>query len=297
MAATPFFNVTEQLDGIIYYIIPAGTRLFRGDIPPNYNRPLDHITGPVFFGETANGVLQYGIPFEFVTNSEIRLLALDKSMKQIYDNALADHEPLIDGEPAKEVIPSILNRNYGYSSGIRNSANAADTILAKYICEKYSGYATNFMTTDANGKFHREIVICDKNKVEFVKKLTEVNGETVHENAIIEEQNLRKVAQQVADARKEAKEEARKRKAEEEGLYDNGLPPSYAKKLSLGDFGDSDEEGGPGKKFEGGPVKKLFGFDGGKSSKRTKSHKKQMRNKRRKTHKKGKPKKATRKRK
>jgi hypothetical protein len=271
MAAPSFFKETEPVDGIIYYIIPAGTRLFRGDIPPNYKRPLDHITGPVFFGQTANGVLQYGIPFEFVTNSEIRLLALDKSMKQIYDNALADHETLIDGEPAKEVIPSILNRNYGYSSGIRNSANAADTILTKYICEKYSGYATNFMTTDANGKFHREIVICDKNRVDFVKKLTEVNGKTVDENAIIEEQNLRKVAQQVADARAKAQEANRP-------IFTSSN--TAGNKLSFGPDSDSDEETG-----------------GGKSRKRTKSHKKQMRNKRRKTHKKGKPKKATHKRK
>jgi hypothetical protein len=106
--------------------------------------------------------------------------------------------------------------------------------------------------------------------VYFAKKLTEVNGKTVDENAIIEEQNLRKVAQQVADARAKA-QEANKPD------YTSGV---VGTKLSFGDFGsDSDEEGG------------------GKSRKRTKSHKKQMRNKRHKTHKKGKPKKATRKRK
>ena len=69
------------------------------------------------------------------------------------------------------------------------------------------------------------------------------------------------------------------RKAEEEGFDEEGMSSVFGKKLSFGDFGDSDEEGG------------------GKSRKRTKSHKKQMRNKRRKTHKKGKPKKATHKRK
>jgi hypothetical protein len=49
MAATPFFNVTEPVDGIIYYIIPAGTRLFRGDVPPNSNSPLEHITWSSIF--------------------------------------------------------------------------------------------------------------------------------------------------------------------------------------------------------------------------------------------------------
>ena len=57
-------------------------------------------------------------------------------------------------------------------------------------------------------------------------------------------------------------------------IHDN-----IGQKLSFGDFGDSDEEGG------------------GKSRKRRKSHKKLMRNKRRKTHKMGKPKKAVHKRK
>ncbi len=51
MAAPQFFEPTKPVDGIIYYIIPAGTSLFRGDIPPNYERPLDHISGPVFLGK------------------------------------------------------------------------------------------------------------------------------------------------------------------------------------------------------------------------------------------------------
>jgi len=272
MEAPPFFDTeTDATTGITYYIIPRGTSLFRGDIPPVQARPLEHISGPVFFGQTAAGVLRYGIPFEFVTNSEIRLLALDKSMQQIYINAENEEdETLIDGEPANIVIPSILKTNYAYDSGIRNSANAADTTLANYICKRFLGYATDFMTTDANGKFHREIVIYDKNSVNFVKKITDVNGKTVNEAAIIAKHRKRKTDEAEADARKKAKIENR---------------PTYTSsktvgmKLSFGDFGDSDEEGG------------------GKSRKRTKSHKKQMRNKRRKTHKKGKPKNATHKRK
>ena len=269
METPPFFNTTTDDAGITYYIIPAGTRLFRGDIPPNYEIPLEHISGPVFFGQTADVTLIYGIPFEFKTKSELRLLALDKSMKTIYDNALKD-KTLIDGKPVKEVIPSILKRIYGYNGGVRNSADAGDKKLTKYICERYNGYATDFMETGFGGEFHREIVICNKDNVEFVKKLTEVNGIRVNTDQIIHDQNLRKAAPPI-----------KKRKAEEEGLDEEGVSSVVGQKLSFGDYGDSDEE------VEGG----------GKSRKRTKSHKKQMRNKRRKTHKKGKPKKATRKRK
>ena len=268
MAAPPFFEATEpDANGIIYYIIPAGTHLFRGDIPPNYEIPLEHISGPVFFGQTADVTLLYGIPFEFKTKSELRLLALDKSMKTINDNALKD-KTLIDGKPVKEVIPSILKRIYGYNGGVRNSADAGDKKLTKYICERYNGYATDFMETGFGGEFHREIVICNKDNVEFVKKLTDVNGIPVNEKKIIHDQNLRKAAPPI-----------KKRKAEEEGFDEEDISSVVGQKLSFGDFGDSDEEGG------------------GKSRKRTKSHKKQMRNKRRKTHKKGKPKKATHKRK
>ena len=298
MEAPSFFKETEQVDGIIYYIIPAGTSLFRGDIPPNPNSPLERINGPVFFGQTADVALTYGIPFEFVTNSELRLLALDKSIKTIYNNASADNETLIDGEPANIVIPKILKRNYGYDGGVRNSDDAADKKLTNYICQRYPGYATNFMETDFGGEFHREIVICDKNNVDFVRQLKTVNGEPVDEANIRAKQNLRKLSRVDADKRAQKKQRP--------NAPPSSAKKSYAMKLS---FGDSDEEGGSDLEEQGGPnvypnavprpsyAKNLFDFDGGKSSKRTKSHKKQMRNKRHKTHKKGKPKKATRKRK
>lgn len=287
MEATSFFDATNQVDGITYYIIPRGTSLFRGDVPPNHNSPLEHISGPVFFGQTADVALTYGIPFEFKTKSELRLLALDMSMKTIYENAEND-ETLINGEPVNVVIPLILKRNYGYNSHKRDSDDAADKKLTKYICDKYPGYATDFMETDFDGVFHREIVICDKNSVDFVQKLTEVNGIPVDEANIRAEQNLRKQSQTLFDKRAQKKQRPDiyhsaipppkfgESDSDEEGTQHAVSPFTSVKKLS---FGDSDEEGG------------------GKSRKRIKSHKKQMRNKRRKTHKKGKPKKAAHKRK
>jgi hypothetical protein len=290
MAAPPFFNTATDGAGITYYIIPAGTHLFRGDVPPNSNSPLEHINGPVFFGQTADVAVIYGIPFEFVTNSEIRLLALDKSMKKIYENAFTDETP-IDGERVMDVIPKILKRNYGYNDGVRNSDDTADKKLTNYICKNFPGYATDFMETDFGGDFHREIVICDKNSVDFVIQLTAVNGIKIDAEKIKAEQKLRKLARMDADTRAHKKQRP--------NMYPIAIPPpSSAKKLSFGDS-ESDEEGGP----SAIPPLRFGDFGdsdedgGGKSRKRTKSHKKQMRNKRRKTHKKGKPKKASRKRK
>jgi hypothetical protein len=293
MAAPSFFKTTEPVDGIIYYIIPAGTHLFRGDIPANYNRPLDHISGPVFFGKTADVALTYGIPFEYVTNAEMRLLALDQSMEQIYDNALKDNT-LIDGEPVKKVIPLILKRNYGYNGGVRNSDDAADKKLTKYICQRFPGYATDFMDTDFGGLFHREIVICDKNSVDFVQQLTQVDGKPVNEGKIIADQKMRRVAQE------DAKDRAQKK--QRPNISSSDIPPPiFGKKL----FDVSDEDDSMNISSSAIP-QPIFGnrlFDdsdeegGGKSRKRIKSHKRLMRNKRSKTHKKGKQKKATHKRK
>jgi hypothetical protein len=292
MATPPFFNTATDGAGIIYYIIPAGTPLFRGDVPPNYNSPLEHINGPVFFGQTADVALIYGIPFEFVTNSEIRLLALDKSMKKIYENAFADETP-INGERVMDVIPKILKRNYGYNDGVRNSDDAADKKLTNYICKNFPGYATDFMETDFGGEFHREIVICDKNNVDFVRQLTTVNDKPIDVETIKAEQKLRKLSR--VDAYKRAQKKQRP------NAPPSSTKKSYAMKLSFGDFGDSEEEGSSDSEEQGAPrpsyAKNLFGFGGGKSRKITKSHKKQMRNKRRKTHKKSNPKKATQKRK
>lgn len=291
MAAPLFFEATKPVDGIIYYIIPAGTRLFRGDVPPNSNSPLEHINGPVFFGQTADVALIYGMPFEFVTNSEIRLLALDKSMKKIYENAFTDETPM-DGERVMDVIPKILKRNYGYNGGVRNSDDTADKKLTNYICKNFPGYATDFMETDFGGEFHREIVICDKNSVDFVIQLTYVNGIKIDAEKIKAEQKLRKLARMDADARAHKKQRP--------DVYPSVIPASKFGKNLFADS-DSDEEGGQNAFPPRSSGKNLFGDSdedgGGKSRKRTKSHKKQMRNKRRKTHKKGKPKKATHKRK
>ena len=140
MGDIPFFNTVTYGD-ITYYNIPAGTDLFRGDMPRDYTNPLADISGPVFFGQTEEVARIYGLPFRFSTSSELNLLALDKSMQTIYDNASKDNTPF-DNKTVKDVIPKILKENYGYKTGIRNSDDAADKKLTKYICQRFPGYAT-----------------------------------------------------------------------------------------------------------------------------------------------------------
>jgi hypothetical protein len=181
----PFFNIVEE-NGFKYYIIPENTPLFRGDIPTDYNNPLKHINGPVFFGDNVETARTYGLPFEFKTINEIKVLALDKSMETIYNNA-------------NDAIKSILKKNYGYPNGYRNSDDKADKQLTNYICETYDGYALDYMPTEFGGKFHREIVLCDKEQVEFVRKVPISKRE---EDTIIENQKLRKAEQNRLEQKK-----------------------------------------------------------------------------------------------
>ena len=181
----PFFNTVVE-NGITYYVIPANTPLFRGDIPVDSAKPLSHINGPVFFGESVDVALIYGLPFEYKTTKEIKLLALDKSMQTIYE----------DADPK---IKSILTKNYGYPDGYRNQDDDADKQLTQYICKTYGGYALNYMRTEGDGKFHREIVLCDKNHVEFVRKVSITQQE---ELTIIDNHKVRKAEQNRLEQKK-----------------------------------------------------------------------------------------------
>lgn len=181
----PFFNTVEE-NRFKYYVIPENTPLFRGDIPEDFENPLSNINGPVFFGDNVETARTYGLPFEFKPINEIKVLALDKSMETIYNNA-------------DDAIKSILKKNYGYPNGYRNSDDKADKQLTDYICKTYVGYALDFMPTEADGKFHREIVLCDKEQVEFVRKVPISKAE---ENTIIDNQKLRRAEQNRVEQKK-----------------------------------------------------------------------------------------------
>ena len=188
-----FDNEPVAKNGLNYYVIPANTSLFRGDIPKDYNNPLKDINGPVFFGDNVDTAKQYGLPFEFKTINEIEVLALDKSMKTVHNNA-------------PDEIQSILKKNYGYPKGNRDSDDKADKQLTDYICNKYGSYALNYMPTDAGGIFHREIVLCDKEQVKF-EKMVPIRKE--EENTIIDNQKLRRAEQNRLDQKKRPRRDSK----------------------------------------------------------------------------------------
>jgi hypothetical protein len=127
--------------------------LFRGDssvkLRANYQLQ-DSIT---FFGlDKENVEHNYGITFEFVVQKPMTLIAIDQNI----------------GNPAflqrlNEKMKRILDVNYGYTSGLRNSTPRSDMKLSEFIRDnlsEYDGYGCDQTRTDSGGTFHSEIMVC-----------------------------------------------------------------------------------------------------------------------------------------
>ena len=173
MSDLTLFNNKEQgIDGFKYYNIPVNYPLFKATktffddkrtltLQPNklYFFGIKDIT-PSYIEDYEE---LYGVIFEFKTTKHLRLLALDDpdTMSQLYENAPSN-------------IKIILERNYGYFTGIRDSVPGPDDEFSKYICSlDKQGYSIFNMATDMGGRFHPEFMICNAtNSVELVGQIT-----------------------------------------------------------------------------------------------------------------------------
>jgi hypothetical protein len=180
MNSNPFDDNTikkEEENGIYYYIVPKGFPLFKATKKYDISRKgltLDP-TGSYFFGVKnmdpeyiESYEEEYGIIFEFKTNREYKLLALDNKSTQKHIHDIASPE-----------IQKILEKNYGYidnvDSPIRDSDPTKDAELSIFLCENgYDGYAIHNMKTDLiGGVFHDELMICKINDgIKYVGKIT-----------------------------------------------------------------------------------------------------------------------------
>ena len=158
-------------DGLIYYVFPIGYPLFKA------NRTLSkgstivlRPNRPYFFGlKNMNDEYiesfedEYGVIFEFVLTREYKLLALDDKRTQTI---------LYNSSP--EIIKTILENNFGYISGYRNSVSEPDRIISEYLCSNgYQGYAIQNMITDSTQRlFHDELMICNTDGLQYVRQVT-----------------------------------------------------------------------------------------------------------------------------
>jgi hypothetical protein len=149
------YNILMELivdgQGIVFYKVPQGTTLFRGDSDKYlYQQQVMRLQDrPTFFGLDQENVEEnYGIAYKFITLVELNLIALDNNKGR----------PFYDTLPIK--YKQILDVNYGYKTGTRDSESEMDKQLLEYLCENgYDGYACGPMPT-STGVFHAEVVLC-----------------------------------------------------------------------------------------------------------------------------------------
>lgn len=191
--ASIFSNkVTDPNTGIIYYLIPKNTTLYRGDskidfIPDKLPRH------PLFFGLNEKDVEQYGIVYRYKTRKPLTLVALDTNNDGLYNNIPANNNE----------VKQILRDQYGFydKENRRDSDNTKDNKIVKFLCENgFEGYANDEMThIDASrGDFHKEIVICDTSNIEYDGKV-EISKE------LEEQKRYSALLQKVEDPKKKRK--------------------------------------------------------------------------------------------
>jgi hypothetical protein len=162
--STPFFEVIDE-NGTPFYVIPAGTALYRGDyfFDSHDEQSLEYTIPPIFFGFDEASVKKYGIVYSFTTKQEMRCIATD---------LLTESSPFYATAP--EDIKAILRNNYGVISKKRVSEPNPDKKLAEYICGlDLDGYAANRTGFELD-ILESEIAICNINKINTTGTLVSV---------------------------------------------------------------------------------------------------------------------------
>jgi hypothetical protein len=137
---------TDQ-NGNKYYIIPVGTKIYRGGYPADMHPNA-------FFGFNPDHVKQYGSVTEYTIKDELKVLAI------------MEMDTSSDFYTKNTEIQDALVQSYSYSNTkkIRDSIPAYDYAVVNHICKKrgYDGYAMHDKyTSDSGGTFHAELVICN----------------------------------------------------------------------------------------------------------------------------------------
>jgi hypothetical protein len=249
-------SVTEN--GIKYYILQPNFTLLKANKTAEPTTFMPSI--PSFFSikptvennEEYKEFIQsyeqeYGVVFEYVTTKEYKLVAIDDhvTLENIYNNA-------------PDNIKHILEQNYGYLNGKRDSSSDADRQFARYLCELgYDGYATDKMPTISGGEFHVEILLCNAySGVNYVAQVT--SNDRI--DMLLEKAKLNELSQRMKEQRKQ-----NKRKTIED---DESFPIKSASNL----FESPPRKQSRSFIYDSPPRKKLFG--GKRKSKRNKNNRK-----------------------
>jgi hypothetical protein len=185
--------------------IQAGEHLYKGDNYKYLNQYLPEGTvkmlrgQPTFFAFRKEDAEQYGVVFRFITMANLNVLDLDNKtvLENLYNNS-------------PEHIQTILVRNYGYRPGkegigMRDSSLEADRALSQHICDiGYDGYSLRNAQTDAGGKFHGELMVCNTDNIQFLEMVTDPRTIDVEKirNKIREDESAWRLKEQREERRK-----------------------------------------------------------------------------------------------
>lgn len=221
-----FLEVHEK-EGIKYYVLPKGSKLYRGDnkiTGIKYTFPDNRRT---FFAFSHEEATEYGVVYEFETNKELHLVKIDdeENLEKLHKNA-------------SETVKKIIENNYGYGyypSGnkrTRDSVHKEDYIFSDYLCNKgFQGYASNKVTGDIiRSNFHREVMLCDPQRHVSIKhKITPDE----------EEENLRNTTEQKNISLRDRMEREEKLKNKRKSRLDTS---SMMSNRLFGDDEDDDDK-------------------------------------------------------
>lgn len=248
------FFEKREINGINMYIIPSGTTLYRGDSSFTDSDHPDLLKGDYkFFTPDPEYANKYGIVFEFKTNKELQLIALDDISKDFFVSA-------------PEEIQDILEDNYGYTSHKRDSVEEKDKKMSQYICAQgYQGYAANTMESIGfDDDLNAEVIIC--NAEQYLERIKRVTEERYIESKQ-DELKMRKTERARVEPRKEPRRD----------IEDRPKPPSMGSLFE--DDEEDDDDFQPSRRLFGGKTKKA------KKSKKQSKKKKSRTQKKRKSRK------------
>lgn len=237
------FFEKRGINGINMYIIPKGTTLYRGDSNFTDATHPDLLKGDFkFFTPDAEYADKYGIVFEFRTNKELQLVALDDISKDFFTSA-------------PEEIQDILEDNYGYRTHKRDSVEEKDYKISKYICQEgYQGYAADTMESKGfDDDLDAELIICNAAQhLESVRRVTQENRIQSKQDEL----KMRKTERDRVGSQKKPRTEERPK------------PPSMGS--LFGDDDDDDDDYKP---------RSLFGGKTKRKSKKANKHSKKKKSK------------------
>lgn len=193
-------------NGMKFYMIPVGYPLFKASKMLDSRGSMSLENGRFYFFGLKNmgdGYIEqyekiYGIIFDFITTQPLKLIAMDdpNTVNTLYENARGMYD-----------IQNILDKNYGYRTGKRDSVSDKDRMLSQYLCDQgYDGYAIKTMQKDDGGTFHTEFMICN------ATSKTRMNGRITsdeHVGHILHAAKIKELEEKLEEERKRKREEER----------------------------------------------------------------------------------------